>query len=391
MRCARVSTRGCEVLLSLHRRASGFLLPHAPQPRCGTAAMSSSNRTFHREPRVTATPAPDVFPELLDDAQWTQAATFAQGDKYTGPSERIGRYYRQRLDELDEEGLERKRAERTAPPSPLRPTIERKGWAAGLPCRPLMLSPVDVSEDVAGSSTDLGGTALGLLKRQRDAKLQDEADPHAGTKRSAHITEPVAIEERMAAYVHAGIDPASLAPFNDAWMESAMEQVPTELNGVEPGEVEVMVGDMINEVHGDYFDAVKLSMVEYVLKSEVEGRRLEITEPTQKFELQTFHPSQDPSVAECAAPKVRHTRNTRTPPPLFTAFHCHASSMDCSQTPKTHPLRSPMRATCRHTTPWHSAPGTTPCSMASSRWSVPSSSTMMACSTCSSCGQTMSR
>ena len=45
-------------------------------------------------------------------------------------------------------------------------------------------------------------------------------------------------------------------------------------------------------------------MVDYVLKSQVEGKRLEITEPTAKFELKTFHPSQDPSVAEAAAPTL---------------------------------------------------------------------------------------
>lgn len=46
------------------------------------------------------------------------------------------------------------------------------------------------------------------------------------------------------------------------------------------------------------------TMVEYVLKSQAEGKRLEITEPPPKFERKTFHPSQDPSVAEAAAPKT---------------------------------------------------------------------------------------
>ena len=46
------------------------------------------------------------------------------------------------------------------------------------------------------------------------------------------------------------------------------------------------------------------SMLEYVLKSPAEAKRLEIMAPPAKFELTTFHPSQDPSVADCAAPKV---------------------------------------------------------------------------------------
>ena len=275
--------------------------------------MSGRDGTYHRAPRVTATPARDDFPALLDDSQWTQAATFSQDEKYAGPSDRIGRYYRQRLDELDDEALDRKGAERTAPASPLRPTIERKGWAAGLPCRPLLLAPM---EEAVGA-VDMSTSALGILKRQRDAKSLAAAEPHAGTHRSAHITDPVAIEERMAAYVRDGIDPNSLAPFNDAWMESAMEQVPTELNGIDPDEVGLMVDGMMDEVHEDYFEAVKLSMVEYVLKSQVEGKRLEITEPTAKFELKTFHPSQDPSVAEAAAPRVSAAATPSAPsPPL---------------------------------------------------------------------------
>jgi hypothetical protein len=55
----------------------------------------SDDPTYHRQPKITATPVPTDFPQLLDDQQWTQAATFAQNDKYSGPSERIGRYYRE--------------------------------------------------------------------------------------------------------------------------------------------------------------------------------------------------------------------------------------------------------------------------------------------------------
>ena len=264
--------------------------------------VMSQDPTYHRQPKITATPVPDDFPQLLDNSQWTQAATFGSNDKYAGPSERIGRYYRQGLNELDRAGLEEKRAERTAPASPLRPTIERKGWAAGLPCRPL-LAPVDVS-DGAGSS-DLSASALGILERQRAAAAASASVPYTGTHRNAHITDPSMLQERVAAYVRDGIDGSCLAPFNDAWMESAMEQVPTELNGVPPQQVHALLDDMQGEVQDDYFEAVKHSMVDYVLKSNVEGTRLEITQPVPKFELKTFHPSQDPSVAECAMPRVR--------------------------------------------------------------------------------------
>ena len=82
-----------------------------------------------------------------------------------------------------------------------------------------------------------------------------------------------------------------------------MEQVPTELAGVDAEQVDVMLQEMLEEVQDTYYEGVKLSMVEYVLKSSAEAKRVEITRPPQKFETKIFHPSQDWSVAECAAPK----------------------------------------------------------------------------------------
>lgn len=41
---------------------------------------------------------------------------------------------------------------------------------------------------------------------------------------------------------------------------------------MEPAEVESLLEKMVDEVQGDYYDAVKLSMVEYVLRSSEEGR-----------------------------------------------------------------------------------------------------------------------
>ena len=263
--------------------------------------MSGPPSPWRKQPAVIAQPEEDDFPELLDQSLWTQSATFAQGDKYTGPSARIGRYYRQGLNELDGKGLEKARAERTAPLSPLRPTIERKGWAAGLACRPL-LDPLAVS--ASDSASDLSSSGLGILQRQREAAMLAEQAPFAGTSRTQHITDPAALEERKAKYVREQIDGAVLAPFNNNWMEAAMEQVPTELAGVPPEVVDDVLDTMVGEVHEGYFEGVKQSMVEYVLKSSAEAKRLEITRPPPKFQTTTFHPSMDESVAECAAPKT---------------------------------------------------------------------------------------
>ena len=246
-----------------------FYLRAVPRPWVAAAAASAAgvlmSSPFAQQPRITAEPDQSDFPKLLDDEQWTQAATFAQTDRFTGPSQRIGRYYQQRLDELSIEGLQHKQAERTAPASPLRPTIERKGWAAGLPQRAL-LDPLSATASEGlppmPPPADLSGSALGILRFQREQAVQKEALPHAGTFRHAHVNDKATLQQRMAAYVERGIDPSSLAPFNDAWMDSAMEQVPTELAGVEPDRVDEMVYNMVDEVHQGYYDGVKLSMVE---------------------------------------------------------------------------------------------------------------------------------
>eukprot|EP00966_Prymnesium_polylepis_P030115 700208-Prymnesium_polylepis.1 len=68
------------------------------------------------------------------------------------------------------------------------------------------------------------------------------------TQRTVHIIDQIELQERMARYVREGIDQSCLAPFNEEWTDNAMEQVPTELAGVDPADVDTMIGDMIGEV-----------------------------------------------------------------------------------------------------------------------------------------------
>ena len=112
---------------------------------------------------MTATPQPEDFSELLDQSQWTKAATFAQDDAFAGPSDRIARYYRQSLNELDSEGLDRKEAERTAPASEKRaaaraPRRERGACAVDDPLLPgsprlAMVAALEVSQGCFAAHT----------------------------------------------------------------------------------------------------------------------------------------------------------------------------------------------------------------------------------------------
>ena len=200
---------------------------------------------FWRPPRATATADAADYPALLDAQQWTQAATFSQDDIHRGPSARIGRYYRPRFDELSREELEVKAAERTKPVSPLRPTVERTGWAAGLPFKGLL--PAGAAPP-ASPPTGLPSPGVQILGRQIAA---DEAAAEAmteGTHRQLHLTDPEVLQQRFDAYVEHGVDDASLAPFRDEWASNAMAQVPRELAGVPPKKVERLVNEMLDEV-----------------------------------------------------------------------------------------------------------------------------------------------
>eukprot|EP00965_Chrysotila_dentata_P254521 6211903-Pleurochrysis_carterae.AAC.3 len=136
------------------------------QLRAGSMATSP----FRRPPRVNAGAQVNDFPQLLDNNQWTQAATFSQDGRFSAPSDRIGRYYRQQLNEMSEAQLDQRKSERTQPASPLRPTVERSGWAAGLACKPL-LSPLTAAE--APAADPLNSSAFAILRRQRTAEEND--------------------------------------------------------------------------------------------------------------------------------------------------------------------------------------------------------------------------
>ena len=97
---------------------------------------------FRRQPRINAAPEPSEYPALLDSSQWTRSATLPQNDHFTTPSQRIGRHYRQRLDEQNVEQLAQRRSERTAPISPLRPTIVRDSPCTSIQAFPVVLLPV---------------------------------------------------------------------------------------------------------------------------------------------------------------------------------------------------------------------------------------------------------
>ena len=367
------------------------------------AGRSPPNGPFRRQPRATAAASVDDFPTLLDRHQWTQGATISQHTRWEGPSGRIGRYYRQGLNELNESELEAKHEQRMQPSSPLRPTVERTGWAPGLTCRTL-LDPLQA--DAGPSSGPLAASSssgLAILGRQRAAERAKAHEEFAGTHRQLHITDQAQLGERFAAYVNDGIDDSTIAPFNDTWALNALEQVPRDVVGVSAGRVEGLINEMLGEVQEQYYEAVKTSVVRcvlrpsssthrsrrsprapahpralpsrsYVLRNANEAARVEITQPPRPFAVNTFHPSQDQSVAACATShegslELGEWRVERLEPP-------------CPRRPPRTPPCTPSALTDAP----HSCAGTPAGRRASSAWAPACSSTTRACCRCSTCG-----
>lgn len=241
---------------------------------------------FRRPPLVTLSAQEDAYATLLDDSQWTQAAAFGDDDRFSTPSQRIGRNYRQ-PSEQDAAQLDAARV--------LSPPRRRKGWAPGLSCRPL-LSPLEAPSPPGGSPAGSPNA-----RQRADAEPEGDSSPFKGTLRREHITDTEVLQARFDEYVRSGVDESCLAPFNQEWVLEALKQVPHELAGVEATKVEEMLDEMIRETSSLYYNAVKAAIVTYVLRDPTEAKRLEVMALPKPPERRMFHPSQDPSVAECAA------------------------------------------------------------------------------------------
>jgi len=51
---------------------------------------------------------------------------------------------------------------------------------------------------------------------------------------------------------------------------------PSDLHAVEKSKIEDLIDTMLNEINKDYFDSVKKSILDYILKDDNEMRRLGI-------------------------------------------------------------------------------------------------------------------
>lgn len=82
--------------------------------------------------------------------------------------------------------------------------------------------------------------------------------------------------QRYRQYVENEISVDVIAPIRQYWLGHIIELIPGDLHAVEKDRIEYLIDAMLNEINKDYFDSVRKSILDYILKDEHEMRRLGI-------------------------------------------------------------------------------------------------------------------
>ncbi|EGR31445.1 hypothetical protein IMG5_109350, partial [Ichthyophthirius multifiliis] len=84
--------------------------------------------------------------------------------------------------------------------------------------------------------------------------------------------------ERYKMYIENEIPIEFVAPINNYWITDILDLIPHQLQYVDRGVMENMINQMLNEINKDYYDSVRKSILDYVLKDDTEMARIGIME-----------------------------------------------------------------------------------------------------------------
>ena len=130
------------------------------------------------------------------------------------------------------------------------------------------------------------GTKLDIV-RDSDTAPCDEAEEYAAVMEQRHFAHP-RIEARKGSYkryrqyIENEIQVDVIAPIRQYWLTHIIELIPGDLHAVEKERIEYLIDTMLNEINKDYFDSVRKSILDYILKDENEMRRLGIQQVINK-------------------------------------------------------------------------------------------------------------
>ena len=123
-------------------------------------------------------------------------------------------------------------------------------------------------------------TKLDIVK-EGEAEPADEAEEydsvmHPKNADPSRINARKVSYNRYRQYVENEISVDVIAPIRQYWLTHIIELIPGDLHAVEKERIEHLIDTMLNEINKDYFDSVRKSILDYILKDENEMRRLGI-------------------------------------------------------------------------------------------------------------------
>lgn len=82
--------------------------------------------------------------------------------------------------------------------------------------------------------------------------------------------------KRYRQYIEDEISVDVIAPIRQYWISHILELIPADLHAIEKERIEYLIDSMLNEINKDYYDSVRKSILDYILKNENEMLRLGI-------------------------------------------------------------------------------------------------------------------
>ena len=114
------------------------------------------------------------------------------------------------------------------------------------------------------------GTKLDIVS-EKDIEPADEAEeyeavmnPHEADLRRVHARKTS--YHRYRQYIENEISVDVIAPIRQYWLTHIIELIPGDLHAVEKERIEYLIDTMLNEINKDYFDSVRKSILDYILK-----------------------------------------------------------------------------------------------------------------------------
>ena len=129
-----------------------------------------------------------------------------------------------------------------------------------------------------GTKLDIVGSSNSSMALVEPADEQEEYEalifPQNADKRRIQARKVSYARYRQ--YVENEISVDVIAPIRQYWLTHIIELIPGDLHAVEKERIEYLIDTMLNEINKDYFDSVRKSILDYILKNEQEMKRLGI-------------------------------------------------------------------------------------------------------------------